>query len=71
VLHRSGKRVDGVRLRYHASLLACEPLEAEAGRHERLELHLREAARGAAPGQLATFMCGETIVGHGTIAADR
>jgi tRNA-uridine 2-sulfurtransferase len=71
VLHRSGERVDGVRLRYHASLLACEPLEAEAGRHERLELHLREAARGAAPGQLATFMCGETIVGHGTIAADR
>ena len=69
VLHRPGERVDGVRLRYHSSLLACEPLEAGAGRHERLELCLREPARGVAPGQLATLLCGETIVGHGTIAA--
>ena len=69
VLHRGGDRVDGVRLRYHSSLLACEPLAAASGNHERLELRLREPARGVAPGQLATLLCGETIVGHGTIVS--
>jgi tRNA-specific 2-thiouridylase len=67
VLHRSGERVDGVRLRYHAKALACEGLAAEPGSHERLELRLREPAGAVAPGQLATLLSGETIVGHGTI----
>ncbi len=71
VLHRRGDRVDAVRLRYHSKALACEPPAVEAGSHERVELRLREPARGVAPGQLATLLCGETIVGHGTIAASR
>jgi tRNA-specific 2-thiouridylase len=71
VLHRHGDRVDGVRLRYHSKALACEPPAVEAGTHERIELRLHEPARGVAPGQLATLLCGETIVGHGTIMGGR
>jgi tRNA-specific 2-thiouridylase len=71
VLHRPGRRVDRVRLRYHARALACAPPPAGEGRHERLELELEEPIRGAAPGQLAALMCGERIVGHATIAARR
>ena len=67
ILHRPGERVDRVRLRYRARPVPCEPLRAPAGRHERLELRLRESAPGAAPGQLAALLCGETIVGHGTV----
>ena len=68
-LHRPGGRVDRVRLRYRSRPVACASPAADPGRHERLELEpgaSRSAA--AAPGQLAALMCGETIVGHGTIA---
>ncbi len=68
ILHRPGSRVDRVRLRYRSRAVPCEPPEVEAGRHRRLELCLREPVAGAAPGQLAALLCGETIVGHGTIA---
>jgi len=68
VLHRPGGRVDRVRLRYHARPVPCAAPAADPGRHERLEVELAEPAAAAAPGQLAALMCGETIVGHGTIA---
>jgi tRNA-specific 2-thiouridylase len=67
VLHRPGGRVDRVRLRYHSRPVPCGSPNAGPGRHERLELELAEPVAGAAPGQLAALMCGETIVGHGTI----
>jgi tRNA-uridine 2-sulfurtransferase len=69
VLHRSGGRVDRIRLRYHSRALPCALAPAEAGRQERLEIELSEPAPRAAPGQLAALMCGDVIVGHGTIAA--
>jgi tRNA-specific 2-thiouridylase len=69
VLHRPGVDVDRVRLRYHSAALPCATPTAGPGRHESLELELDEPVRGAAPGQLAALLCGETIVGHGTIAA--
>ena len=67
-LHRSGEQVDRVRLRYRSRTVGCEPAVVGEGRHERLQLQLREPFGGAAPGQLAALMRGETIVGHGTIA---
>jgi tRNA-uridine 2-sulfurtransferase len=70
VLHRSGGRVDRVRLRYHSPPVPCAPSFADAGRHDRLDLELAEPVARVAPGQLAALMCGETIVGHGTVAAD-
>jgi tRNA-specific 2-thiouridylase len=69
VLFRPGGRVDRVRLRYRSPPIPCASPAADAGRHERLELELGEAVGAAAPGQLAALMCGETIVGHGTIAS--
>jgi tRNA-specific 2-thiouridylase len=68
VLHRPGADVESVKLRYRSRPVACElPGELAAGRHGRAEIHLREAVYGAAPGQLACLMAGETIVGHATI----
>ncbi len=70
VLHRDGARVDNVRLRYHSATLPANVGGAAApGHHDALELHLAEPFDAAAPGQTAVLMDGETIVGHGTIAA--
>ena len=69
VLHRDGARVDNVRLRYHSATLPASVGAAAPGRHEALELELAEPFDAAAPGQTAVLMDGETIVGHGTIAA--
>jgi tRNA-specific 2-thiouridylase len=69
VLHRDGGRVDAVRLRYHSRALPASVGGAGAGRHEALEVALGEEFLGASPGQTAVLMEGETIVGHGTIAA--
>ncbi|HTT95044.1 MAG TPA: tRNA 2-thiouridine(34) synthase MnmA [Solirubrobacterales bacterium] len=69
VLHRDGARVDNVRLRYHAATLPARVGAAAPGRHAALELELAEPFDAAAPGQTAVLMDGETIVGHGTIAA--
>jgi tRNA-specific 2-thiouridylase len=69
VLHREGDRVDAVRLRYHSRALPASIGAAAAGRHEALEIELGEEFVGASPGQTAVLMAGETIVGHGTIAA--
>jgi tRNA-specific 2-thiouridylase len=74
VLHRGGRRVDRVKLRYRSRPIACRVTDAEgrvpgAGPHPELHLELGEPARGVAPGQTASLMDGELIVGHGTIAA--
>jgi tRNA-specific 2-thiouridylase len=68
-LHRDGARVDAVRLRYHSPALPASIGAAGAGRHDALELELGEEFVGASPGQTAVLLEGETIVGHGTIAA--
>jgi tRNA-specific 2-thiouridylase len=69
VLHRDGARVDNVRLRYHSATLPATLGAAAPGRHDALELELGEPFTAASPGQTAVLMDGETIVGHGTIAA--
>jgi tRNA-specific 2-thiouridylase len=68
-LHRSGARVDRVKLRYRSKPLPAHLLDAPGpGRHRELTLALHEPVNGAAPGQLACLMDGELIVGWGTIA---
>ncbi|HEY4778981.1 MAG TPA: tRNA 2-thiouridine(34) synthase MnmA [Solirubrobacterales bacterium] len=69
ILHRDGARVDAVRLRYHSRALPASIGAAGPGRHEALEVELGEEFVGASPGQTAVLLEGETIVGHGTIAA--
>jgi len=69
ILHRDGARVDAVRLRYHSRVLPASVDVAGSGRHEALEIELGEKFVAASPGQTAVLMAGETIVGHGTIAA--
>jgi len=71
-LFRAGGRVDRVKLRYRAKPLPARLRDAEAlsaGAHRALEIELAEPVDGAAPGQLACLMDGETIVGWGTITA--
>ena len=68
VLHRPAGRVDRVRLRYHATPLTCRVPDAPPGRHDALEIALRESGVAVAPGQTAALMDGELIVGHATIA---
>jgi tRNA-specific 2-thiouridylase len=68
-LHRDGARVDAVRLRYHSRALPASLGAAGPGRHAALEVELGEEFVGASPGQTAVLLEGETIVGHGTIAA--
>ncbi len=66
VLHRDGSEVDGVRLRYHAPVVPAA-VEGAAGRHEACTVELADPFAGAAPGQAAVLLSGDTIVGHGTI----
>ena len=76
VLHRDGERVDGVRLRYHTRPLGASierrGREHEApgpGSHPELTLRLAEPAFGVAPGQTASLMDDDAVIGHATIAA--
>lgn len=69
VLHRDGERVDAVRLRYRSTSVPAAVTAVGTGRHAELEIELEEAFDAAAPGQAAVLLCGEAIVGHGTIAA--
>jgi tRNA-specific 2-thiouridylase len=76
VLHRPGRRVDRVKLRYRSAPLPCrlEPApgvdgdSVGTGRHRELSIRLAEPAYGVAPGQTASLMHGEAVVGHATIA---
>jgi tRNA-specific 2-thiouridylase len=72
VLNSDGGTVDRVRLRYRSRPLACA-LEAggaapRRGRHRELVLRLAEPAAAVAPGQTASLMEGDAVVGYGTIA---
>jgi tRNA-specific 2-thiouridylase len=67
-LRREGVRVDRVKLRYRSRPIACA-VEVPAGHHDELWIDLAEPAYGVAPGQTASLMDGEAIVGHGTITA--
>jgi tRNA-specific 2-thiouridylase len=69
VLHRDGDRVDGVKLRYRAAPVPASVPAIGSGRHSELEVELEESFDAASPGQAAVLLCGETIVGHGTIAS--
>jgi tRNA-specific 2-thiouridylase len=68
-LHRSGDRVNRVKLRYHsAPLHARLSGDPPAGRHSHLKIELAQPASAVAPGQLACLMDGDLVVGWGTIA---
>jgi tRNA U34 2-thiouridine synthase MnmA/TrmU len=67
-LHRSGARVDRVKLRYRSLALPARIAgDPPPGRHRALTVELEEPVDGAAPGQLACLMDGELVVGWGTI----
>ena len=67
-LHRSGCRVDRVKLRYRSRpLTAWLPGDPPVGRHRSLELELGEDADAAVPGQLACLMDGDRVIGWGTV----
>jgi tRNA-specific 2-thiouridylase len=68
-LHRDGGSVDAVKLRYRSTPIPAAIAGAESGHHAELELKLGEPFDAAAPGQAAVLLCGEAIVGHGTIVA--
>jgi tRNA-specific 2-thiouridylase len=68
VLHREGGRIDAVKLRYRATAIPASVSGVESGRHAELEVELGETFDAASPGQAAVLLCGEAIVGHGTIA---
>ncbi|HSR93537.1 MAG TPA: tRNA 2-thiouridine(34) synthase MnmA [Solirubrobacterales bacterium] len=69
VLHRDGGRVDAVKLRSHATPVPASVSGVGAGRHADLAVELGEPFDAASPGQAAVLLCGEAIVGHGTIAS--
>jgi len=70
VLHRDGRRVDGVRVRSHGRRLGARLQQDLApGHHPRARIELAEASARAASGQLACLYVGDVLVGHGTITA--
>jgi tRNA-specific 2-thiouridylase len=66
-LHRPGRQVDAVRLRYHSATVPAAVSAAATGSHPELRVDLAEPFFAAAPGQTAVLMAGEAIVGHGTL----
>jgi tRNA-specific 2-thiouridylase len=71
VLNSDGETVDRVRLRYRSRPLACT-LEGggappRRGRHRELVVRLTEPAAAVAPGQTASLMEGDAVVGYGII----
>jgi tRNA-specific 2-thiouridylase len=68
-LMRDGSEVDCVKLRYRTAATACRiPGDLPAGHHRELQLDLIDPASGAAPGQIACLMRGQSVVGWATIA---
>lgn len=67
-LHRTGSRVDSVKLRYRQQPLRARLVgDPGTGRHRSLAIALQDPVDGAAPGQLACLMDGDLVVGWGTI----
>jgi tRNA-specific 2-thiouridylase len=70
-LLRDASEVDRVKLRYRNTPTLCSIVgSAPAGRHRELRVELENPVDGAAPGQVACLMRGETVVGWATIARD-
>ena len=74
-LHRSGRRVDAVKLRYRSSAVPARLTDPDggtpsAGSHAWLNLDLERPFAGAAPGQAAVLFSAGLIIGHATIAAE-
>jgi tRNA-specific 2-thiouridylase len=70
-LLRDAAEVDRVKLRYRNTPTECSIVEpVTAGRHRELRVELDKPVDGAAPGQVACLMRGETVVGWATIARD-
>jgi tRNA-specific 2-thiouridylase len=70
VLHRSGDRVDGVKLRYRSDPLPGRLVGRPGrGHHGRLDLRLERPAEAVAPGQTAVLMEGRRVIGAGVIDA--
>jgi tRNA-uridine 2-sulfurtransferase len=68
-LHRSGREIDAVKLRYRSAAIPCRVKgDPGAGSHEQLELALDREVTGAAPGQVACLLRGGVVLGWGTIA---
>ncbi len=69
ILHRSGERVDAVKLRYRGEALSArlDPPSASVGSHRQLSVELNEPAWAVARGQTAVLLDGERLIGHGTI----
>ena len=68
-LYRDAEVVDRVKLRYRSEPVACTVAKKlQAGRYPRIEIMLNEPFMAAAPGQVACFMSGDRVVGHGLIA---
>src|SRR4051812_19629906 len=69
-LYRGAEQIDNVKLRYRSEPVGCElTSKLPAGRYRRIEIMLNEPLMAAAPGQVACFMAGDRVVGHGLIAA--
>jgi tRNA-uridine 2-sulfurtransferase len=72
ILHRDGRCVDAVKVRYRGARLPCRLTGAPApaaGAHASIEVELLEPAERTAPGQIACLYSDDLIVGHGTIAS--
>jgi tRNA-specific 2-thiouridylase len=68
-LYRDGTKIDHVKLRYRSTPVACTlQTPAPAGEYPRIEIMLNEPFMAAAPGQVACFLSGDRVVGHGLIA---
>lgn len=68
-LLRDSRTVDRVKLRYRNAPSACRVVgEFAAGRHRELTIELDAPVAGAAPGQVACLMRGDSVVGWATIA---
>jgi tRNA-specific 2-thiouridylase len=68
VLHRDGRTVDAVRLRYRSRPVPASLEATGTGERSELDVRLGEEFAGVSPGQTAVLLAGETIVGHGTIS---
>jgi tRNA-specific 2-thiouridylase len=69
-LYRDANQIGHVKLRYRSEPVACTlPETLPAGRYPRIDVMLNEPFMAAAPGQVACFMSGDRVVGHGLIAA--
>jgi tRNA-specific 2-thiouridylase len=68
-LYRDATEVTAVKLRYRTKPVACKlASKLPAGRYPRIAVMLNEPFMAAAPGQVACFLAGDRVVGHGLIA---